>query len=219
MRVNCGKTKVSGRPLTWIPVFLLVMTLKPSTVPAQDPFSGALATSPASSQGIEETETAPASSRGPDLVRVPPPSGHHARFSLGANSAEKEEGSASSRSWWLGSTGIALVLAVCGAICLAARKYRPHDSAGLVQVVGRISLTSRHSIFVVRVGRRSLLIGTGAQGSPTLLGELTEADQAGTSADSAPACLSRNRARADGSHETWSQGTMPAVNIRLEEEE
>ena len=111
------------------------------------------------------------------------------------------------------------MLAVCGAICVAARKFRPQDSAGLVQVVGRVSLTPRHSIFVVRAGQRRLLIGTGAQGAPTLLGELTEADQAGNRADPAPVRSSRAGTGGDRPLEAWNHGTMPVVDICLEDGE
>jgi flagellar biogenesis protein FliO len=58
------------------------------------------------------------------------------------------------------------------ALCLAARKPWPRDNAGLLRVVGRVPLSPRHSIYLVRAGERTLLIGTGAQGAPTLLGEL-----------------------------------------------
>jgi hypothetical protein len=77
-----------------------------------------------------------------------------------------------SSGWWLGSAGIALVLVVCGAICVAARKYRPQDSTAAIRVVGRVSLSPKHSIFLVKAGPRILLIGTGSQGAPNLLGEL-----------------------------------------------
>jgi hypothetical protein len=48
----------------------------------------------------------------------------------------------------------------------------------MVHVVGRVSLSPKHSIFLVRAGRRTLLIGAGAQGAPTLLGELGEDEPA-----------------------------------------
>jgi flagellar biogenesis protein FliO len=77
----------------------------------------------------------------------------------------------------MGSTAIALVLAICGAACAAARKYWPQNSTGMVRVVGRVSLSPRQSIFLVRAGRRVILIGAGGQGAPTLLGELSETEQ------------------------------------------
>ena len=220
MRSDGGKERIGGRGLVWIPVLFLVISLEGRTSSAQDRSGRSLAISTASDSGTEESGAAsPASSRGPDLVRVPPPSGHLSRFGPGATFVEKESGSASSRSWWLGSTGIALVLAVCGAICIAARRYRPQDSAGLVRVVGRVSLTPRHSIFVVQAGPRALLIGTGTQGAPTLLGELTETDQAGGGGDLHRAGLSRSGTGGDRPLEAWNQVKRPVVDLRLEDEE
>lgn len=46
-------------------------------------------------------------------------------------------------------------------------------ASGSLRVVGRVSLSPRHSIYMVRAGERVWLIGTGSQGAPTLLGELT----------------------------------------------
>jgi hypothetical protein len=112
------------------------------------------------------------------LVPIPRPSGHLAPHGTGATTTVAGSHPVGSAGWWLGSTGIALLLAVCGAICALARRYRPQDSAGLVRVVGRVSLSPRHSIFMVRAGPRVLLVGTGSQGAPCLLGELTEEDQA-----------------------------------------
>jgi len=220
MQADCGRFRLGNRALACIPVVVLVMSVEPLAVLAQEPSSASLAPPPSLELVAGEAgPVSPSASQGPELVRVPPPSGHLARFSLGAISTQKATGSASSRSWWLGSTGIALVLAICGAICVAARKYRPRDSAGLVHVVSRVSLTPRHSIFVVRAGQRSLLIGTGAQGAPTLLGELTEADQAVNWADPAGGLSPRSRIRGDHPLEAWNQGTMPVVDLRLEEEE
>jgi hypothetical protein len=48
---------------------------------------------------------------------------------------------------------------------------------GLIRVVGRVSLSPRHSIFMVKVGQRVLVVGTGSQGAPSLLGELFDEDQ------------------------------------------
>jgi hypothetical protein len=80
---------------------------------------------------------------------------------------------------WLGTAGLALALALCGAISLAIRRGGrwPHVPAvAAVRVVGRTSLSPRHTVHVLSVGDRLLLVGTGPQGAPSLLGELTEAD-------------------------------------------
>ena len=76
-------------------------------------------------------------------------------------------------SWWLGTTGIVLALALLGAASLMARRSRAGGDAGdlPMRVVGRTSLSPRHAVVLLRVGDRTLMIGTGAQGPPTLLGE------------------------------------------------
>ena len=145
------KHPVRARALVLSSLVLLIVSLTGITAPAQ------------------ESTSAP--------IRVPPPSGHVARSGPAALRRTWGPSPLHSSGWWLGSTGIALVLAVCGAICVAARKYRPQDSPALVRVVGRVSLSPRHSIFMVRAGQRVLLVGTGTQGAPTLLGELFEDDQ------------------------------------------
>jgi flagellar protein FliO/FliZ len=116
-----------------------------------------------------------------ELVRVPRPSAHLARFTAGPAPSGEGTRSQAASGWWLGSAGIALILAVCGAVCVAARKYGPQRSTSLVQVVGRVSLSPRQAIVLVRAGPRILLIGTGTQGSPTLLGELPDGDEGGES--------------------------------------
>jgi flagellar biogenesis protein FliO len=119
----------------------------------------------------------------------------------------------------LGSAGITLVLAICGAICVAARKYWPQESAGSVRVVGRVSLSSRHSIYLVRAGERVLLIGTGSQGAPSLLGELTEAERALDLAD--PACRRPYSpdARTAGPFEVTTTRATPSLDIHLGDDE
>jgi flagellar biogenesis protein FliO len=70
--------------------------------------------------------------------------------------------------------GIALVLAVCGGIAVAIRRFGPRAPTGAVQVVGRVSLSPKHSIYLLRIGRRVLLVGAGPQGPPSLISELEE---------------------------------------------
>jgi hypothetical protein len=79
--------------------------------------------------------------------------------------------------WWLGTAGIALVLALCGGISLVARRCWPQlHTGGLLRVVGRASLSSKHTVHLLSVGNRVLIVGTGPQGAPSLLGELTDPD-------------------------------------------
>jgi flagellar biogenesis protein FliO len=91
--------------------------------------------------------------------------------------------------------GIALALAAFGAVCLATRKSWPRESSGLVHVVGRVPLSPKHSIYLVRAGERTLLIGTGAQGAPTLLAELGENE--GLDGQSARAAVRSTSSRVD----------------------
>ena len=68
----------------------------------------------------------------------------------------------------------ALALAVCGGICAGARRFLPRGTAGAVQVVGRVSLSPKHTVYLLRVGRRVLLVGTGPQAAPSLISELDD---------------------------------------------
>ena len=69
---------------------------------------------------------------------------------------------------------LALVLAVCGGIAVAARRLGPRAAAGAVEVVGRVSLSPKHSVYLLRVGRRVLVVGAGPQGPPALIAELED---------------------------------------------
>ncbi len=41
-------------------------------------------------------------------------------------------------------------------------------------MVGRTSLSPKHTVYLLKAGERVLIVGTGAQGPPSLLGELTD---------------------------------------------
>jgi len=43
-------------------------------------------------------------------------------------------------------------------------------------VIGRTSLSPRHTVHLLSIGQRVLIVGTGPQGAPSLLGELTDPD-------------------------------------------
>lgn len=79
--------------------------------------------------------------------------------------------------WGAGTACLALALAVCGGLAVAARRLGPRASAGAVQVVGRVSLSPKHSVYLLRVGRRVLVVGAGPQGPPALIAELDDAPQ------------------------------------------
>lgn len=76
--------------------------------------------------------------------------------------------------WWLGTGTAALALAVCGWASVAAKRYRPGGVAGAagLRVVGRTSLSPRHTVYLLQAGDRVLIVGTGPQGPPSLLGEM-----------------------------------------------
>ena len=80
----------------------------------------------------------------------------------------------STSGWWVGTAGAALALAACGWASLAARRLLPRrpDGASSVRVVGRTCLSPKHSVYLLDVGGRVLIVGTGPQGAPSLLGEM-----------------------------------------------
>lgn len=79
-----------------------------------------------------------------------------------------------SQAWWLGTTVMILALGGAGAVCVAARRQGPAGATVKLQIVGRVHLPPRHAVFAVKAGGRTLLIGTGPQGAPALLGELDD---------------------------------------------
>jgi hypothetical protein len=76
--------------------------------------------------------------------------------------------------WSLAMVGITLTLAVCGGIIAVGRRFLPQGTGAAMQVVGRVSLSPKHSVYMLRVGRRVLLVGAGPQGAPALISELDE---------------------------------------------
>jgi flagellar protein FliO/FliZ len=97
-----------------------------------------------------------------------------ARGSAGRRAEGDPEGAGG---WWIGTAGIALALALCGGISLATRRYWPPlHAGGVLRVVGRASLSPKHTVHLLSVGGRVLIVGTGPQGAPSLLGELTDPD-------------------------------------------
>ncbi len=80
----------------------------------------------------------------------------------------------SSNGWWLVTPGIAAALAVFGGVSLASKRFLPSRDTGPIRVVGRSSLSGKHSVYLLRVGDRVLILGTGPQGPPSALGEVTD---------------------------------------------
>jgi flagellar biogenesis protein FliO len=79
-----------------------------------------------------------------------------------------------SDAWYLGMGGLALVLAICGGLVAAARRFLPQGEAGSLQIISRVSLSPKHSVYMLRAGRRVLLVGAGPQGAPALISELED---------------------------------------------
>ena len=159
----CGACRrpAGERILASILLAILLAAFEGSAARAQERASNS-STLPSSSESLKAADgDGQAASPSPEPLRVPRPSGHLWQPGSVAGSPESAPSGPGSSGWWLGSAGITLVLAVCGAICVAARKFWPQESAGSVRVVGRVSLSARHSIFLVRAGERVLLIGTG----------------------------------------------------------
>lgn len=111
------------------------------------------------------------------LARRPFPSRESASRPGGSNAAAAP--GAGSSGWWLGTVGVAIGLAVCGWASVAARRWPGRAAASGatgIRVLGRTSLSPKHSVYLVEVGRRVLILGAGPQGAPSLLGELSPTD-------------------------------------------
>jgi hypothetical protein len=99
--------------------------------------------------------------------------------------------------WWLGTAGVALALAACGWVSVAARRARPLSGSrpgvgpSTLRVLGRTNLSPRHTVYLLEAGDRVLIVGTGPQGAPSLLGELTDAESLGRVDDATPARAER----------------------------
>ena len=99
--------------------------------------------------------------------------GRHPIPARGPTGRRGEGPSEASGGWWLGTAAIALALALCGGISVATRRYLPQHAAGPLRVICRTSLSPKHTVYLLEAGRRVLIVGTGPQGPPSLLGDLT----------------------------------------------
>jgi flagellar biogenesis protein FliO len=72
---------------------------------------------------------------------------------------------------------MALVLTVCGGVAAATRHFFPQAAPGALQVVGRACLSPKHTVYLLRVGGRELLVGVGPQAAPALIAELDDVRQ------------------------------------------
>jgi flagellar biogenesis protein FliO len=69
------------------------------------------------------------------------------------------------------------ILGAAGVLCIAAKRQAQAANGGRLRVVGRVALPPKHAVFLVKAGSRTLLIGAGPQGAPSLLGELDDDDE------------------------------------------
>jgi flagellar biogenesis protein FliO len=115
---------------------------------------------------------------------------------------------AGSGGWWLGTAGIAGALAIFGGASLASKRFLPARDSGPIRVVGRTALSPRHSVYLLRVGDRVLILGTGPQGAPANLGEVTD-----------PAELARLAPRRAVAGGTPAARTTPAFDQRIGDDE
>jgi flagellar protein FliO/FliZ len=93
---------------------------------------------------------------------------------LAPSRTKRQVPSDSGGGWWLGSAGIAVALAVFGGVSVASKRFLPSKDTGPFQVVGRSALSPKHSVYLLRVGDRVLILGAGPQGPPSTLGEVTD---------------------------------------------
>ncbi len=107
-------------------------------------------------------------------LMVPPPSTKLPLSGQGSNSG--------TTGWWAGTVGMALALAAFGGIGLASKRWGITNvrETSLVRVISRTSLSPRHAVYLVKIDDRTLLIGTGPQGPPTLLSEFPSSGASGS---------------------------------------
>jgi flagellar biogenesis protein FliO len=69
---------------------------------------------------------------------------------------------------------ITLALAICGGIATVVRRFRAPNVIAGTTVISRVCLSPKHAIYLVQIGQRVLLVGTGPQAAPALLSELND---------------------------------------------
>ncbi len=118
-------------------------------------------------------------SRDPKTLAIQASPGNAGRFPTSREHAGAPgSGSGSSASWWLIPLGLVLAGGAWGWIRLSSRGGTTgrKTAAVALEVVGRVSLGPRQTVCLVRVGDQVLIVGTGPQGPPSLMGELTGAE-------------------------------------------
>jgi flagellar biogenesis protein FliO len=69
-----------------------------------------------------------------------------------------------------------LALGAIGVLGRSARDRGRSRAGGVLAVVDRVAISPKHAVFLVKAGDRTLILGTGPQGPPALLGELESTD-------------------------------------------
>ena len=135
-----------------------------------------------SSNKAVESPRAPIAEHAPPTVALEPPGRQRvtprAASPRAAASGARPAGE-STGGWWYGTAGVALALALIGWGSVASHRYLPRVGSGAVplRVVGRTSLSPKHTVYLLEVGDRVLILGAGPQGAPSVLGELTDLDR------------------------------------------
>lgn len=117
------------------------------------------------------------------------------RHKIAARSSAEHQTNSGSGGWWWSTAGAATILALAGWASLAGRKFLPKTAVNTrgVKVVGRTSLSPKHSVYLLQVGERVLIVGTGPQGAPSLLGEVNSRDELTKAAPASNATAATNR--------------------------
>ncbi len=74
-----------------------------------------------------------------------------------------------------GWSSLIILLGGCAVLMAAgqlAKRWKPGSALASAQIIGRVPLSPKHTLFVVEIGDRRLLVGAGPQGPPALITEL-----------------------------------------------
>jgi flagellar biogenesis protein FliO len=103
------------------------------------------------------------------------------RFPTSRESASSATSTASSSSsWWLLGLAVAVGGSAWAVVAISSRKsaLAARDRPPIpLDVLGRVPVGPRQAVCLVKVGDQVLILGTGPQGPPALLGELERATE------------------------------------------
>jgi hypothetical protein len=109
----------------------------------------------------------------PLLIRSPMPEGRHQFPPPDRTGRHGSDSPRATGGWWMGTAGVVVALSLFGAISMASRRLLPGRGPGPFEVLARASLSPKHTVHLLRAGDRMLIVGTGPQGPPAILGEWT----------------------------------------------